>query len=257
VDAYRISAYVHKDKDSKGGKLVMGPTWDNDLTFGNANYYHGWETYGWVINSIDPGDYFPVPFWWSRFLLDSKFTSAARCRWEELRKRFLHTDSIYAVIDRFSELTSEARIRNFEKYPVLGQWVWPNYYVGNTYSGEIVYMKEFIADRARWMDNNLPGTCGTSSDDTSVITIPEIDVYPNPFTDEFSVVLRPEKRVFATVQVVDITGRQMLSVGNTTADQGLALLRFNGATLPPGMYFIRVFLDNKFYTVIKVIKQKK
>jgi len=254
VDAYRISAYMYKEKDSKGGKLVMGPTWDNDLTLGNANYYHGWETFGWVIHSIDPGDYFPVPFWWSQFLLDARFTSAAKCRWEYLRRHFLHTDSIFAVIDHFSELTSEARLRNFEKYPVFGQWIWPNYYVGNTYSGEIVYMKEFIADRVRWMDNNLPGTCSTSSDDTSEVTIPEIDVYPNPFTDKFSVVLRPEKRAFATIQVVDVTGRQMVSLGNATADEGMAVFHFNGAALPPGIYFIRIYLDNRFYKVIKVIK---
>ena len=28
---YRLSTYMHKQKDSDGGKLVMGPVWDYKL----------------------------------------------------------------------------------------------------------------------------------------------------------------------------------------------------------------------------------
>ena len=34
ADGYKLSSYVHKDKDSKGGKLVAGPIWDFDQTYG-------------------------------------------------------------------------------------------------------------------------------------------------------------------------------------------------------------------------------
>ena len=35
VDAFKLSFYMHKKKDSNGGKLHMGPIWDFNLAFGN------------------------------------------------------------------------------------------------------------------------------------------------------------------------------------------------------------------------------
>jgi hypothetical protein len=34
VDGYRSSCFMYKDKDSKGGKLTIGPLWDFNLSFG-------------------------------------------------------------------------------------------------------------------------------------------------------------------------------------------------------------------------------
>jgi len=34
VDAYRLSAFMYKDRDSKGGRLTMGPIWDYNHAFG-------------------------------------------------------------------------------------------------------------------------------------------------------------------------------------------------------------------------------
>ena len=38
---------MYKDRDDNGGKLTMGPFWDYNLAYGNANYCDGWETDGW------------------------------------------------------------------------------------------------------------------------------------------------------------------------------------------------------------------
>ncbi len=38
VDAYRCSTFLHKQRDSKGGKIRMGPVWDYDLAWHNANF---------------------------------------------------------------------------------------------------------------------------------------------------------------------------------------------------------------------------
>ena len=37
VDAYRLSTYFYKEKDSDGGQIVMGPWWDYNLGFGNSD----------------------------------------------------------------------------------------------------------------------------------------------------------------------------------------------------------------------------
>ena len=50
VDAYRLSAYMYKDKDSLDVRLTMGPIWDYNLSFGNADYYDGWNPEGWQMD---------------------------------------------------------------------------------------------------------------------------------------------------------------------------------------------------------------
>ena len=41
IDGYRLSTYMYKDRDSNDGKLIMGPFWDYNLAFGNADYCNG------------------------------------------------------------------------------------------------------------------------------------------------------------------------------------------------------------------------
>ncbi len=47
TDGYRLSTFLHKDRDGKDPRIHMGPIWDYDLAFGNANYYDSFNTYGW------------------------------------------------------------------------------------------------------------------------------------------------------------------------------------------------------------------
>ncbi len=70
VDGYRLSTYLHKQKDSDGGKLRMGPIWDFNLGFGNANYCTQGNPEGWVtaFNDICPQDYWLIPFWWNKLI---------------------------------------------------------------------------------------------------------------------------------------------------------------------------------------------
>lgn len=72
VDGYRLSTYLFKQKDSDGGKLHMGPMWDFNLGFGNANYCTQGNPEGWVtnFNSICGQDYWLIPFWWSKLYTD-------------------------------------------------------------------------------------------------------------------------------------------------------------------------------------------
>jgi len=48
TDSYRISFFMHKDRDSIGGKLQAGPAWDFNLSFGKAYYdFDMYVTEGW------------------------------------------------------------------------------------------------------------------------------------------------------------------------------------------------------------------
>ena len=70
VDAYRLSTYMHKDKDSNGGLLKAGPIWDYNLGFGNADYCFGDGVSGWIYEEhCDRGN----PFWWEMLFQEERF----------------------------------------------------------------------------------------------------------------------------------------------------------------------------------------
>ncbi len=161
VDGYRLSTYFHKDRDDRGGKLQMGPPWDYDLAFYNADYCEGFSTAGFAfdINYVcgDAG----VPFWWERLMSDTLFAQNLACRWQSLRTTTLKNAHFFGVIDSMAETLDEAQGRNFKFWPILGKYVWPNPGpLPPTYAGEVAKMKGWLFNRFAWLDatfgQNLP-----------------------------------------------------------------------------------------------------
>jgi len=169
IDGYRLSTFMYKDKRSNGGKLVVGPLWDFNLAYGNAYYCDGWDTNGWEEdgNCTDVGN---NPFWFSRLLDDTTYQNKLKCRWEYLRAKTLHKDSLSNFIDSISFYLDSAQQRNFQKWNILGTYVWPNYYIGNTYQEEIDILKDWIEDRLVWLDSNIPGHCIQQPSSVTTIT---------------------------------------------------------------------------------------
>ena len=63
-----------------------------------------------------------------------------------------------ADIEAVVELLGDARERNFERWSILGDYVWPNapgWDERDTFRKEVDYMKQWIRDRAAWMDSEL------------------------------------------------------------------------------------------------------
>jgi hypothetical protein len=154
VDAYRLSTFFYKDRNSNGGKLSVGPLWDFNLAFGNADYMGASDFVGWAFNR-------DTPVWWARFQQDPKFNNEARCRWEELRASALSDAAIATLIEGYAELLEEAQKRNFNRWPILGEYVWPNNFVGETYAAELEYLKAWVQSRISWLDANFPGDCSS------------------------------------------------------------------------------------------------
>ncbi|MCB0458411.1 MAG: CotH kinase family protein [Flavobacteriaceae bacterium] len=156
VDGYRLSTFMFKDKNDK---LNMGPIWDFNLAFGNANYCGGGNTNVWAykFNERCSDDFWQVPFWWERLLEDPNFVSKLKTRWNELSTGILSEAAIISKIDSYKNtLTdSEAITHNFTKWNVLGIYVWPNNYIGNTYEEELNYLKGWIHNRHNWLHNAI------------------------------------------------------------------------------------------------------
>lgn len=205
VDGYRLSSYFFKDKDSKGGKLHAGPIWDFDLGYGNEDYTDfNLETDIWLYTKF-ADEYGGRFHWWARLMEDLSYRSVFINRWKELRKNAFSTDSIMMYIDNTISYLGEAISRNFERWPVIGEYVWPNYYIGETYDDEVNYLKSWITDRVTWLDANIVEAENVSNDYSEY----EILVYPNPAKDMANVYLYLDYAEMLKIDIFDIMGRKI------------------------------------------------
>jgi len=249
VDGYRISTYLHKRRLSEGGKIVAGPLWDFNLAFGNANYCQGGQTDGWEIyfNSYCPGG-LNNPFWFERLLQDPNFANEMNCRWRDLRAGIWHTDTLMAYIDEQAAILNQSQTRNFQKWPVLGTYLWPNNFVGNTYDEEIAYLKTWVTDRANWMDANMFGSCTNWSVDEIEST--QVRVFPNP-ADSYVLFEFTELISEGTLELYDHSGKLVHSVSIQNSYQSeIDLTQFSN-----GVYTYRIHNSNFQPIIGKLIVQ--
>lgn len=151
IDGYRLSAFMFKDRN---GKLNMGPAWDYNLSLGNADYLEGWIPLGWYYPLLSDADY---P-WFPRLFTDQAFRLRYADRWFALRKSVLQTSQLLAEIDGYVDLLAESQVRNFQRWPILGTYVWPNapgWETRPTYQDEINWMKNWLVDRLTWIDSQF------------------------------------------------------------------------------------------------------
>ena len=47
--------------------------------------------------------------------------------------------------------------RNYSRWNVLGTYVWPNQFIGQTYDEEYEHLRQWIATRLAWMDGAIHG----------------------------------------------------------------------------------------------------
>jgi hypothetical protein len=210
VDGYRLSSYFYKDKKSKGGKIIAGPVWDYDIAFRNANYCEGSSTSGWAyqFNSICNNDSWLMPFWWERFMQDSAYKATLRCRWKQLRQTTLSNQHINFLIDSINTLLGEAQQRHFQKWPILGQYVWPNPNpVPTTYNEEISTLKKWLTSRISWIDNNIPNTGACADWPADVNGTMIIKVFPSPFKNNLQVQVQSKKAQTIKLQVSNAMGQ--------------------------------------------------
>ncbi len=182
VDGYRLSTYLNKQRDSRGGKLQAGPAWDFNITLGNANYCEGGEVENYALDF--PCSQEVIPFWWHRMNQDSIYWEQVKCRYFELRSGLWSWTTINAQIDSNVALLGGATTRNFERWNILGSQIWPNNFVGGTYEAEIGYLKQWLQQRLVWLDQNIgfpDGNC--TSTFSSIITISEVNYHSHDTLD--------------------------------------------------------------------------
>lgn len=249
VDAYHYSTYMYKDKDSKDGRLTMGPIWDYNLGYGNVDYWENAQfAPGWMFT-----DDFRM-YWFRRLISDPYFSSQYMCRWEKLRTDLFSNQNVINLIDSIVIPINEAQQRNFDRWPILGQYVWPNQFVGNTYAEEIDFLKNWIIDRLEWMDVNSNWTCITLITALNVDTRNEIIIYPNPSIGIFNILIQGSANYKSIIKVYNSVGKEIFNDQfNGSTYRWYATQ--NGSGIPNGIYIINIINEKGESYSKRVIKQ--
>lgn len=262
VDAYRLSTYLYKDRDSRNPKIFAGPVWDFNLGFGNADYYEGGLTNGWQLEYLTDfqnmhGEGFLTPFWWRKLFDDSQFRNKVFAKWQQLRSSILDIQRITACIDSVTSLLDEARIRNFEKWPVIGAWVWPNYFVGQSYQQEITYLKSWITNRIFWMDANMIGEPTDAGGEKNFV-LEDFSLsqnYPNPFNPSTAFEYSIPTQAHVQIVIYNVLGNEIQTLVNEYKAPGKYFINFTAANIPSGVYYCKMNAEG-FTDIQKIILLK-
>jgi hypothetical protein len=251
VDGYRYSTFFNKDKDSKGGKLVAGPVWDFDLCYGNVDYSpRNLATNQWLYNNYGPNEGYPM-HWWVRLMEDPDYKALVKRRYTILRSGPLHTDSIFSYLDNNQALLGSAIDRNFVRWPILDQYVWPNSAIRYTYDNEMDFLKTWISDRLTWMDSQwlIP-----LYQNEQVTSSNNVIAFPNPFYDRITLILTPQNLEDIVVDIYNLQGQKMISRICQPDKLSTIEFLFENINLRSGFYFIQVHQSGHLLANFKLIR---
>ncbi|MBK6329818.1 MAG: CotH kinase family protein [Bacteroidetes bacterium] len=181
IDGYRLSTFVHKDRDSKCGRFTMGPYWDFNLSFGNGDYCNGYPYTGWqMYQGCGDGS----SKWVDRMLQDQWFKNLLNCRWNELRQNILSTPNVLARIDTYANYVRQASVRDSAIWQTIGTYVWPNGWIANSWQGEIDSMKLWVSNRMNWIDANMFAANQACNSNAGIsLVVDEINFHSDSTTD--------------------------------------------------------------------------
>ena len=224
VDAYRLSTYIFKDKESVDNRLTAGPVWDFNHGYGNCDYGETWEFTGWLLEyNPEGGD--QMSFWWELIWQDDYFQNKISERYTELRSTVFSENHIYGMIDSLVIELGSSVDRNFSKWPILGTYIWPNYYVFDTFDQEINYLKSWISDRLNWMDSQI---LLLNSKSSLILTDFYLNQnYPNPFNPVTTLSYSLPKDESVNITIYDILGRPVKTIQNSYQTKGFKFVQWD------------------------------
>ena len=250
VDGYRLSTFFYKDKNSINSKLKMGPVWDFNFALGNANYCDGARISNWSVdyNNVCPLDGWGVPFWWSNLMADNNFRKQIRSRWQQLRTKELSNTRINYVIDSMTFNLGNAPNRNFQKWQILGRYVWPNPYIGATYESEITYLKSWLTNRIAWIDGQI-ATFPVGQEEI----LEQISVSPNPSVSGFNFAYFLKNPQTINLLIFNELG-QIVFQKKEQQSTGNQQMNWFDPQATRGLYFYDIKLDGKRGAMGKIVK---
>ncbi|MFM1558003.1 MAG: CotH kinase family protein [Roseibacillus sp.] len=146
VDAFRLSTYLHKDRNKP---IMKGPIWDFDRSMES---YDGRDNNPQTWGSTGGANFFQYG-WFNRLFDDPDFAQKWIDRWCELRQpgREFSDAHMFAILDGYAAELNEAMPRNYARWTSVP----PSN--GGSVAGEIQNQKGWLALRAAWYDAQMAG----------------------------------------------------------------------------------------------------
>ena len=136
------SVYMTKDR---GGKVTMGPLWDFDISAGNIDFYPSAQgPEGWYLRNTTA--------WFDALMRTPDFKRRVVKRWNEVYKDVKDIKKYVGDTEKMLKKSQEA---NFERWPILDTYVWPNQVVTGKYKDEVKWLEDWLKDRIKWIDKHI------------------------------------------------------------------------------------------------------
>ena len=175
--------------------------------------------------------------------MDEAFSNRLHCRWLELRDHEFTLMRMHAYIDSIVLVLDEAQQRNFQRWPILGTYVWPNLQVFDTYVEEVSYLKNWIHTRLLWMDTNMFGSCASYTHKDTDITPRVFSLaqnYPNPFNPLTKIKFALPRVDKVKIELYNTIGQRVEILLNQHMNAGYHEVEFNAQNLSSGIYFYSI-----------------
>lgn len=243
VDGYKKSCFYNKDRNSVSGLLNAGPVWDFDWAWKNINecYFGVTNGAGWAYKVLEC-NVWPTPTGWiPRMMEDPQFVDELKIRYSALRKSTLSNAYLMHYVDSVNLLISDAQVRHFKKWPILGQNVGaPEVgFIPGTFSGETTKFKNWITTRMLWLDSQLlvPDSYGIDENPALACRI-----FPNPAKDVITIETSDPAEL---LRIYSYDGKQIKSAALNNA----TLSKCDVNDLKTGIYVLRIdAADGKIIT---------
>ena len=151
----------------------------------------------------------------------------------------------------------ESQKRNFERWPILNQYVWPNQVWLGSYSNEVTYLKSWLQTRIYWIDENLPGSCTSTLATSSVPDLSNFEVYqnyPNPFNPATNITFYISQPGQVNIDIYNVQGKRVHEIYSGTKTAGTHSINFSGKDnlgreLSSGFYICYIKYNSQSKTV--------
>lgn len=149
-DALRLSTFMYKPRE---GPLFMGPIWDFDRTMGCDGDNRASDPTGWDP-PYETAQFFQYD-WWGRLFQDPDFWQCWIDRWQTARLDALSNEHMLGLVDSLADQVAATQERNFDRWPEVAPNGGPLSPLSG-WEGEVDHLKNWLAQRAAWIDAQLP-----------------------------------------------------------------------------------------------------
>ena len=144
------SVYMYKPR---GGKLEMGPLWDFDLGLGSADRAGNVVSpTGWYLrNPINVSAKQTEVTWFNKLNENPTFRAAAKQRWNEVDSQLYALDSYVSAKANVIEDSADWNYRKWNHDSKISQYQ----VIRSNWNADVSYLRNWVANRASWMNSQL------------------------------------------------------------------------------------------------------